>query len=99
MTFLDIAFTYWLGNILMAIKNPRIGLNFEKDACPCGSGIVIRDCCLRPDGRLIPKRVSLPFPNSPTNYAHPKCYCRILNDCDTKISTEHFVSEGILRSI
>jgi hypothetical protein len=31
-----------------------------------------------------------------TNFAHPKCYARCLNDCDTTSSKEHYISRSIL---
>ncbi len=32
-----------------------------------------------------------------TNFSHPKCYARSLNDCSKTISGEHYISEGILK--
>ncbi|HEY6557433.1 MAG TPA: hypothetical protein VI072_09170 [Polyangiaceae bacterium] len=35
-------------------------------------------------------------PKPRTGYAHSKCYARELNDCSTKISGEHYISENVL---
>lgn len=32
-------------------------------------------------------------------FSHPKCYASCLRDCSTKVTREHFVSNGILRAI
>jgi hypothetical protein len=34
-----------------------------------------------------------------TGYSHPRCYARHDQDCSTKISREHFISEALLRRI
>lgn len=31
-----------------------------------------------------------------TGYSHPGCYARVLSDCSSKLSTEHYVSKSIL---
>lgn len=37
------------------------------------------------------------LPSGPeTGYEHPNCYARVLRDCGTKISREHFISESVL---
>jgi hypothetical protein len=34
-----------------------------------------------------------------TNYSHSRCYANKTNNCSTKISSEHFISENILASL
>jgi hypothetical protein len=33
-----------------------------------------------------------------TGYAHPRCYARTLNDCDAKVSKEHYFSKTVMRA-
>lgn len=67
-------------------------VNANIDECPCGSGRIIIDCC-------IVRRANTLAPPPKTGYAHPRCYARELNDCDTTISREHYVSESVLEII
>ena len=64
--------------------------------CPCGSRTVTKDCCLRPNGKLIPARVKTPldFNNSRPN---PKCYAAEIGGCHGKVNREHYFSESVLR--
>jgi len=39
------------------------------------------------------------MPNPHTGYRHGKCYANGYNNCSTKISSEHFISEDYLRQI
>ena len=64
-------------------------LNFYTDMCPCGSGMLLKDCCLT-------RRHDTAPPGPITGYANPRCYARALRDCNTKISGEHFISNSIL---
>lgn len=66
-----------------------VNLNFYRDLCPCGSGKVLKDCCLT-------KRTVTTPPGPKTEYANPRCYARVLADCDRKLSREHYISESIL---
>lgn len=65
-------------------------MNVYKDYCLCGSGRLLRDCCLCARSNTTP-------PPPPTGYAHQRCFARGLNDCSRKISREHYVSDGVLR--
>jgi hypothetical protein len=65
-------------------------LRFHVDPCPCGSGRILKDCCLKPIGILRP-----PAPTS--GYRHDKCYAKEFADCSSKISGEHWISDGVLR--
>lgn len=64
----------------------------RNDVCPCGSGRKYKRCCI--DGMRLPDTEP---PQPTTNYAHPSCYAKGLNDCSSKISREHVVSDRILR--
>jgi hypothetical protein len=69
----------------------------DKDMCPCESGKLIKDCCLRPSWILRPKPF-IPKPPLPkTGIKNPKCYATELADCSGKISGEHYVSHSILK--
>lgn len=65
-------------------------LNFSQDLCLCGSGKLLKNCCLTIRHNTIPK-------GPPTGFSHPGCYARSLNDCSPTISGEHYISEGVLR--
>jgi hypothetical protein len=69
-----------------------IAMNFFTDLCPCGSGRLIKDCC------LTERYVTVP-PEPKTGYFNPKCFARELLDCNETITHEHFLSEGVLRTI
>lgn len=72
---------------------------FRKDEpCPCDSGKVIRDCCLRADGRLLPLICKTVVP-AVGEFQHPKCYASELRNCSQTITAEHFVSEGVLNDL
>jgi hypothetical protein len=64
-------------------------LNFHTDLCPCGSGLPMSKCCLT-------LRTNTTPPPPVTEHSNPRCYAKTLSDCDSKISREHYVSEGIL---
>jgi len=64
-------------------------MNFYTDTCPCGSGLLLKDCCLTRRNDTTP-------PGALTGYANPRCYARALRDCGTKTSGEHFISNSIL---
>lgn len=36
---------------------------------------------------------------TPSGFQHPKCYARALGGCSERISTEHFVSESVLKHV
>lgn len=63
-------------------------LNIFTDLCPCGSGRLVKDCCLFRHENTIP---NLPI----TGYSNPKYFARELNDCSTNITKEHFLSNSI----
>jgi hypothetical protein len=66
--------------------------NFLTDECPCGSGLLMKDCCLTKTANTTP-----PLPK--TGFSNPKCYAYPLNDCSEKITAEHFISESVLKII
>ena len=65
---------------------PEVGRNAP---CPCGSGKVLKDCC------LTKRNVTTP-PGEKTGYMNPRCYARVLADCGRQLSREHYISESIL---
>jgi hypothetical protein len=71
----------------------------DKDPCPCGSGKVIEDCCLRLDGALCPWPAVTSPKGPPTGIENPGCYAACLEDCSEKLSREHFISECVLKAL
>jgi hypothetical protein len=72
------------------MKHPGRKVNVNADLCLCGSGKLMRDCCLfvRCDTRT---------PSPITGYSHPSCFASALKDCSPTISREHYVSKSILK--
>jgi hypothetical protein len=62
--------------------------NVDTDLCICGSGKIIKDCCLRARSDTKP-------PGPKTGLPLPECYARALQDCSTQISKEHFFSAAV----
>ena len=71
------------------MRHPGRPMNIHVDRCLCGSGRLMRDCC------LCVRRDTTP-PGSQTGYSHPSCFGRELQDCSPTISREHYISQGIL---
>jgi SEC-C motif len=65
-------------------------LNFYTDPCLCGSGKILKDCCLTRRADTKPK-------GPKTGLSHPDCYARSLGDCSQKISREHFLTDSLLK--
>ena len=74
-------------------------LNSQTDLCPCGSGRLLKDCCLQPDKSIRPPQCITRPPAAPTGTENRRCYAAPLSDCSSVISREHYVSNGILRAI
>lgn len=72
------------------MKHPGRPLSVHSDHCLCGSGRLLRDCCLVVRCDTTPR-------GPPTGYAHPACFARGLDDCSRKISREHYISESVMR--
>lgn len=69
-------------------------------SCPCGSGRSPMDCHVDVvDGRLRKRIGSLRPPAPVTGHSHPKCYLAETNDCSTKVSREHYISESLLAQL
>lgn len=60
-----------------------------QEPCLCGSGQTYLECCLK-NCRPVPD------PNR-TGVSHQACYASGFNDCSTKITGEHYISEGVLK--
>jgi hypothetical protein len=71
------------------MKHPGRPLNVDTDVCLCGSGRLLRDCCLTVRYDTIPVGPT-------TGESHPACFARSLNDCSRTISREHYISKGVL---
>ncbi len=55
-------------------------LRFHLDCCPCGSGRLLKECCLS---------TALVLPSPPqTGFHHPRCYARGSGDCSKRMSRE-----------
>jgi hypothetical protein len=69
------------------------------DPCPCGSGRVYAQCCLRIDGRVYKSPNGRRPPGPQTGFAHARCYMGWSQDCDQQISGEHFISASVLTQL
>ncbi|MRG91673.1 hypothetical protein [Polyangium spumosum] len=66
--------------------------------CVCGSTRRLRYCCDYGESPA-PLAAAKTTPKLPqTGYSHPKCYALALEDCDRKISREHYFSKGLVRA-
>ena len=64
--------------------------------CGCGSGREFGKCCLKEDNiRTKPKHLDPPKPQ--TKERHEKCILNWTDDCNSKISGDHFVSKSVLK--
>jgi hypothetical protein len=74
-----------------------IRLDVNRDLCPCGSGKLLRECCVGPNNtfRTTPLDTQPPLPR--TGFSNPRCYASRLGDCSPLLSREHFISHGILK--
>lgn len=69
-------------------------MSFNPDElCPCESGNLFRRCCQR-SGCPAPA-VTRPT-GEKTGISNERCYASAYNNCSTKLSREHFLSESIL---
>lgn len=67
--------------------------------CPCESGLKSSECCLHPDGVWYKTPTSFSPQPPQTGFSHPDCYLLYTEDCSTKMSDEHYVSETVLKAI
>jgi len=67
------------------------------DKCPCGSGRVPRECCLKAGGELRPMATVTRAPVPQTDIRNGGCYASGLADCSADISREHYISHALLR--
>jgi hypothetical protein len=79
-------------------KTKTIRLN-QYALCPCGSGKLLRDCCLLPGGGLRKQPPTLHPPPPRTGYAQSGCYLGCTMDCSTGLSAEHYMSRSVLEAI
>lgn len=67
--------------------------------CPCESGLKSTECCLLPDGVWYKNPTSFTPQPPQTGFSHPDCYLLHTEDCSTKMSDEHYVSETVLKAV
>ena len=67
--------------------------------CPCGSGKQVNKCCLISVKGYWRTSCNITPTPPQTNYSNPKCFLAITKDCSDKISSEHYLSEGVLEQI
>jgi len=63
--------------------------------CICGTGLPAEKCCWTSAGYHKKPQV-LDLHNTGLTGSHNGCYMRATNGCDTKLSGEHLISEGVL---
>ncbi|NIH96256.1 hypothetical protein FHU31_003212 [Mycolicibacterium fluoranthenivorans] len=66
---------------------------------PCGSGRQSRKCHLGKGQRWLATRPAPLLTGPRTGYANPGCYARRSNDCDDKLTREHFITDDVLEAI
>lgn len=77
----------------------KLTLNPHTDPCPCGSGKLIRECCVDAAGELF-KLPANTYPAPPITGASLKgCYARTLHDCSDALSLEHYISKNLLQRL
>ena len=67
--------------------------------CPCGSGRQSRECHLGQGQRWVAARPPPLLTGPRTGYANPGCYARRSNDCDDRLTREHFITDDVLEAI
>jgi hypothetical protein len=65
--------------------------------CLCESDKLLKDCCLRSNGIIRVKPTKTPVPPPKTGYANLGCYFNSFHDCSTKLSSEHFITHGVIK--
>ena len=70
----------------------------RNEPCPCDSGEKAKNCCLtNNEWNKIPADIN---PKSPkTNLFNKNCFASVTNDCDSKITDEHYISQSVLKQI
>jgi hypothetical protein len=69
------------------------------DSCPCGSGQLFGQCCLRTGGHIYKSPTRRVPPAPQTGFGHNRCYLEWSKDCDQTISAEHFISATVLSQL
>ena len=77
----------------------NIRMNPNEPCSVCGSGKLLRNCCLTPQGTLRIKTPHL-IPRSPVSgIACRGCYLQGTNDCSDTLTAEHYMSKTILSQL
>ncbi len=70
---------------------------FPDEKCPCESGRVLGNCCMKPDGELKPVAAVTHTAAPRMGIRNDGCYAAALADCSADISREHYVSHALLK--
>ncbi len=68
------------------------------DDCPCGSRRRARSCHSAKDGTWLSPPLGPLLTGPRTGYSHVRCYAAVSNDCSPRVSSEHWLSDNILRA-
>ncbi|MBL6447626.1 SEC-C domain-containing protein [Fulvivirga sp. 29W222] len=63
--------------------------------CPCGSTLKTKKCCHK-GHRWLKEPTILTSRQPKSGYQHSRCYANTLNDCDSQITREHYLSNNLL---
>ena len=74
-------------------------INICTNLCPCGSGLLIINCCFASKGLFVPTAWEVPKSPIQTFYQNAECYASPLCDCTDRISREHYITQGILHRL
>src|SRR5215217_6345390 len=80
----------------MSVK--KVALPYWGVDCPCGRGNKFARCCRSIDGT--PRAPNFDFSSSKgerTAFSNPKCFLRATNNCCSKITLEHPISQSIIK--
>src|ERR1700754_177890 len=75
-----------------------VTLNPDEDRCPCGSGRLVRGCCMTGRDLFLSRATTRP-PRPRTNHSATGCFARALGDCSADITREHFLSAAVLHAL
>lgn len=81
------------------VQFTKIYLSYPRnELCPCESKNKAKDCCLK--GNEWDKLPANVVPKSPkTDFENKKCYASVTENCVSKISREHYISQCVLKVI
>jgi hypothetical protein len=68
----------------------------KREPCICGSGLPAGQCCWTPRG-YHKKPAVLDLHRTGVAGSHDRCYMSATGGCDTTVSGEHLISQGVLK--